>query len=76
MTVYFYVSPINPAIYLYLIVVLLLGTGLFFTAWIFISEVFFNSCEVKLKMNTLLPCPCLGPLWRMEIIERKNKASK
>ena len=37
-----YVSPINPAVFPHLSVVLL-GIGLFFTAWFFVYEV--SSCQ-------------------------------
>jgi hypothetical protein len=36
-----YVSPINPAVFPHLALVLL-GIGLFFTAWFFVYEVSFN----------------------------------
>ena len=35
-----YVSPINPAVFPHLTVVLL-GIGLFFTAWFFVYEVYY-----------------------------------
>ena len=46
-----YVSPINPAVFPHLSIVLL-GIGLFFTAWFFVYEVILISLSLYIEVNS------------------------
>lgn len=50
-----YISPINPAVFPHLTVVLL-GIGIFFMAWFFVYPLFHNVCYIII--NYLPYCYC------------------